>query len=213
MEKIKIRKKLPQINYTGSLIQVSVTEAPHGSCLVYTSNQTGYNVEVKRIQNDYSTINMIAGDTVSQPLPTQKIRMKVDTDKVTRSQAMEISKQMKNEFNVKVDVVPIVKKKDKSLIKKDDKADINSSNIIDYFKDFVLKAKERLEIKDVDKDMIELLNLEKEFSKGEAKTFEMGDYSIYKMLINNFLSFGPSDMVVDLDREGLLGIVGENRVG
>lgn len=202
-----------EINYTGSLIQVNVTESPNGSCLIYNSNKTGYDVAVHRIQNDYSTINMTVGDAIIQPLPTQKIRMKFDTDKLTRSQAVEMSKQLKSTFNVKVDIVPIVKKKDKTLVKIDDKAEINSNNIADYFKDFVVKAKDKLDIKDVVEDIPSLIDMDKEFSKGEIKDFEPGDYGVYKVILNNFLSFGPKNNEIDLDRDGLLGIVGENRVG
>lgn len=206
-----------EINYTGSLIQVNVTESPNGSCLIYTDNGKNYDVEVKRIQNDYSTLTLIADEKFlpSTILPTQKVRMKFDTEKMTRSQAMESAKNLKSIFKVPIIIAPIVKKKDKSVIKVDDRTnEINSNNVIDYFKDFVEKAKDRLDIKDIAIDLPKLLKFEKDFSKGEVKDFEFGDYSVYKVVMNNFLSFGPQDTIIeDFSNDGLLGIVGENRVG
>ncbi len=203
-----------EINYTGSLIQVSVNENPTGSFLVYTLNSTGYDVEVKRVANDYSTINLNIGDAmIGTPLNTQKVRLKFDTDKMSRTQATEIAKKMKSELNVKVDLVPIVRKKDHSLIKLDQKSEINSNNIIDYFKEFVVKAKDRLGIVDPLIDLPKLLEYEKEFSFGEIKNFESGDYFVYKVVMNNFLSFGPFDTTVPMDKDALLGILGENRSG
>lgn len=214
MEKIKLKRWIPEINYTGSLIQVSVNENPTGSFLVYTDNGIGYDVEVKRVANDYSTINLNIGDTmIGTPLNTQKVRLKFDTDKMSRTQATEIAKKMKSDLNVKVDLVPIVRKKDHSLVKLDQKSEINSNNIIDYFKEFVVKAKDRLGIVDPLIDLPKLLEYEKEFSFGEIKNFESGDYFVYKVVMNNFLSFGPFDTIVPMDKDALLGILGENRSG
>ena len=204
-----------EINYTGSLIQVAVNENPNGSCLSYTLNSLGgYDVHKKIVNNDYSTINMVIGEALSHtPLATQKIRLRFDTDKMTRVQAQEIAKKMKSEHNVAVNLVPIIKKKNNSVIKLDTVSEITSNNVNDYFKEFVKKAKDKLNITDVDGDLVKLMEYEKIFSKGEIKNFEQGDYFVYKVVMNNFLSFGPFNTVIELDKDGLLGILGANRSG
>lgn len=203
------------INYTGSLIQVSVNENPKGSFLVYNLiNDNDYKVEVRRIVNDYSTINIMLGDAIaSKPLPTQKIRVKFDPDITSRSQAQEIMKEMKDQYNTKVEIVPVVKKKDKSVVLLDKKEDITYSNILDYFNDFVKNSSDKLDIKDFNADLKKLLEYDTEFSQGEVKEFEQGDYFIYKMIVNNLLSYKPDDTVIDLNKEGLFGILGKNRCG
>lgn len=202
-----------EIGYTGSLIQVNVSEEPHGSCIVCDRSGDGYEMRIERIRNDYSTVNFELGSEVPAVLPTQKIRMRFDTETVTKSQAMEAAKRLRLEHDVRVDVVPYVKRRDRSIVMKEDESEVHVANINDYFVEFIEKARERLDIKDFDGDVKTLSEYEKEFSKGEVKEFEAGDYAAYKLVINNVLSFGPYDTHVDLEKDGLVGIVGKNRSG
>lgn len=205
-----------EINYTGSFIQVNVDEDPNGTYLIYDWNGSKYDVQVKSIENIYSTIAIEFGEKLGSILPTQNLRIKFDTDTASRVSVMEKAKELKSEFNVKVDVVPMIKKKQHFSINdlKTLKSNaINSFNILDYFKDFVTKAKDKLDITDVSKDMPTLLNYETEFSKGELKEFEPGDFYIVDMKLDNFLSFYKDHNDIKLDEDGIIGIVGKNRVG
>lgn len=203
-----------EVNYTGSLLQVSVNENPLGSFLVYELVNDVYNVRVVRVPNDYSTFDMKLGDPMTfKPLPTQKIRLKFDPDVTSRSQAVEVLKEMKEKYNTRVDIVPMVKKKDKSVVLIDKKVDITNGNILDYFNDFVKNNSDKLDIKDLDVDLPQLLKYDVEFSQGDVKEFEHGDYFIYKMVVNNLLSYKPDETVIDLNKEGLFGILGKNRCG
>lgn len=203
-----------EINYTGSLLQVSVNENPEGSFLIYTLDNDKYKKEVRRIVNDYSTINIIVGDTLKiNPLPTQKIRLKFNPDITSRSQAQELLKEIKEKYNVRVDIVPNIKKKDKSVILIDKKEEITYNNILDFFNDFVKNNQEKLDIKDYNNDLKKLLEYDINFSQGDVKEFEQGDYFIYKMIVNNVLSYKPEETIIDLDKEGLFGILGKNRCG
>lgn len=209
--------RLGEINYTGPLLQVSVNEDPDGTCLVYNLNGLQYDLpQVVRIPNDYSTINYTLGDALpTSALPTQKVRIKYDSHDLSRVKASEAAKAIKATLRVRtVDIVPVAKKKDPFLIKLDAKSDITSNQLSDYFKEYVKKGAEKLGIKNnLDENLDRLSKYDQEFSQGEAREFENGDYQVYKVVLDNFLSFGPGKNVIDLDKEGLVGIHGNNRVG
>ena len=151
-----------EINYTGSLIQVSVNENPEGSCLLYNYNNNDYDLNIIRIKNDYSTINLNADDIINlSPINTQKVRLKFDSEKTSRIQALEIAKEIKLKHNIKVDLVPIIKKKDYSVTKLNSDLSIDTHNINDYFNEFVIKSKDKIGISNLSKDLPILLEYEK----------------------------------------------------
>lgn len=202
-----------EINYTGSLLQVSVNENPAGSYLVYDKTSDGYDVRVNRINNEFATITVNAEDDLTGFVINNKIRLKFDTETISRVKAIEMAKELKNKFNTSVNVVPIIKKKSKLNTQIVKNNDIDLNNITDYFNEFIKKNSEKLDIKNYDEDLKSLLAFDKIFSTNEIKDFEDGDFSADRMIINNIFSYSDTDNEIPLDHEGLVGILGNNRVG
>lgn len=201
-----------EINYTGSLIQVSVSESSNGSCLVYNLINDKYIPEVKQIKNIYSTLTIDPTNLSVNVLPTQKLRIKFDDTLYGRTQIADLARELKTKHNVPVNFAPIIQKK-KAIFKSVSDNEITNENVFDYLENFIKKHSDRLDIKDVNNDLIRLKELDKEFGAGATIEYEEGDYSITKFEVTNFLSFGLDTVTIPMTDEGLVGIFGKNRVG
>lgn len=205
-----------EINYTGSLIQTDVSEEPNGSYLVYEDNGNGgYDLRVRTIKNDYSTIsvNIDKVDTV-KVLPSQKIRLEFDADKYTRAEVMEVVKNVKANHDGGVLVKARVKKIDSAatIIAKSTSQQTANNVIKNHIEEFLKAAGDRFGFKNMTKDQAAIMELDKKFSQGEINEFEYGDFVPVSITMNNFLSFGAKDNTIDFPN-GLIGIFGKNRVG
>ena len=194
-----------EIAYSGSLIQTKITEPENGSYLIWEWDGNNYNYSVKRVENSHSVVT-ITEDNVSTFIPkyeTQHVILKVSNK--TKAEAQELIKDLKlkykNSFEIRKEPVKKV-----SLTKSD--IEKNKKIIIQTFENYI-KSFVKPEL--IDK----VLELDDYYGTliNKVKDFELGDFTFKSITLNNFLSFPPNDTFIDLDRTGIFGISGNNRVG
>lgn len=203
-----------EINYTGSFIQTNVAENPNGTYLVYDWKNNGYSVDVREIENEYSTIVVEYGQPIPNIKKTQTLNLKFDTNTYSSIDVRAEAKKLSNDNDIKVSVVPFVKdQKQKDKIKLKEIEEFEDLNDADYIELYLTENKDKFDIKDLPGDIKKINKLDKKFSKGYKKDYEFGDFDVFRVVLNNFLSFSPNDNIINFDYEDLLGITGKNRVG
>lgn len=225
-----------EIVYTGSFIQTKTNENDKGTFLSLRWNEkrSKYDISVETLDNKFSTI-LYKVDDINNikeksfgDIPSEKqIKIEYDRNIITKSQALEYRKQIQLEYpNNKIEIVPKISKvniinsnddSDNALIDETNK-DIESENGINvnyYIKDFLKRFSSKLKIRDLNSDYEKIISLDQSYDDGKnnVSEFEEGDFYIKSLKINNMFSFPPSDTVIDLDYNDIIGINGRNRAG
>ena len=207
-----------EIQYSGAFLQTKTSENPDGTFIQWDWNGKTYKGTEKKLENIYSTIvEFIPADLRSIQLDTfskdQRILLKYDVELISKVDANEFKKQIEAAYGNEVELKPIIKKKIK--LKNDEVEEREVIDIAAYFLEYINKYKEELKLDDFDNDLKRILKHEEEYGANLdlSKDFELGDFSLQNMTVNNILSYGPKDMFIDLSMEGIVGINAPNRTG
>jgi len=211
MVKIKIKKTVDTIVYSGSFIQTKINEPSQGSFISWEWYGDKYLPSIKKLGNIYSTITEDV-ENAALIVPADKnqlVVLKYDSAKMNKTEAAALKKEVQAKLGNKVEMKPLPKKKILIAAKADEirerkKIDLNNA-MNEYLK--------ILGLSDIDiKKIIELDNLYTS-NLDLSKDFELGDFTIKSMGITNFLAFKPEEQVINFDKDGVIGIGGPNRVG
>ena len=183
-----------EIAYSGAILQTKITETANGHYLVW---ENGLIPRVCEISNPYSTVTFNIDDEINAE-ETQNVIINYDSSKYTKLDIQEKRKQLGR----KVEFKPIIKKKEKKETKKIE------LNAVKSLEEYV----ETLNLSLTDKDKI--FEFDKEFGKDIIINYDLGDFSIEQLSLNNFLSFAPKKQgLVFTNKYGIIGINGKNRIG
>ena len=72
-----------------------------------------------------------------------------------------------------------------------------------------------MNIKDFGEEIPKILALDEIYTANLdlSKDYELGDFSLLKIRVNNLLSYGPTVTEFDFDKDGVIGINAANKVG
>lgn len=212
MKKYKIKyidKKFA--GYCGSLLQTKISEPAKGTYIKWEWNGKDYIPTVHQLNNIYSTITLDVDniDNISTEAKEQHIIIKYDSNKITKSEALKIKKEIQEKFPNKIEIRPNVKRKVNILNETSNEKEKNKIDLKNVFTDYLNSI--NLNSTDINS----LMNLEALYTSNLdiSKDFELGDFSLCFIEISNFLSFAPHTQIINVDKDGIIGIGGENRVG
>jgi DNA repair exonuclease SbcCD ATPase subunit/DNA repair exonuclease SbcCD nuclease subunit len=201
-----------EIVYSGSILQTKISEPAKGSYIMWEWDGKNYNHTVHRLNNIYSTIteNIDDVDLIKPDSDDQVIMLKYDSNIINKAEALKMKKEIQTKFpSNKIELKASIKKKVRqinTIEEQKEKKKIDLQNAMqDYLKALKLSAADIKAVMDM--DLLYTSNLDL------SKDFELGDFSICWMELSNFLSFAPHTQMIDLDKEGIIGIGGKNRVG
>lgn len=198
------------IVYSGSLIQTKISEPAKGSYILWVWDGTRYNYEVKHLGNIYSVITQDVDnlDTLAVDDDNQLIVIKYDSSTMSKTDALKLKKELQSKLSNKVELKPTVKKKHKVEVKtKSDEIEQKKINLKNALSEYIA----HLKLSNEDAKIV--FDLDEEYGRNLdlSKDFDLGDYHIKNVKVENFLCFKAID--TSLDKNGIIGIAGKNRVG
>ena len=183
-----------EIAYPGAILQTKITETANGHYLVW---ENGLIPRVCEINNPFSTITFNIDDEINAE-ETQNVIINYDSSKYTKLDIQEKKKQIGR----KVEFKPLIKKREKKETKKIE------LNTVRSLEEYI----ETLKLPLTDKDKV--FEFDKEFGKDILINYDLGDFSIEQLSLNNFLSFAPRKQgLIFTNKFGIIGINGKNRIG
>ncbi len=199
-----------EIVYSGSLIQTKISESENGSFVEwdFNSDSKKYEPTFIELKNIYSikTINIEDIKEISEISKEKLLVIKYDKELQSKSELSSIRKELANKGikNIEFKAKTIAKKK--NIIKSVEDKKLILSNALDSYLEYRKNTSEEIKkIKDLDSHYSSILELTKEF--------EYGDFTIKEIRVNNFLGFKDKETVISLDKDGVIGISGKNKVG
>ena len=213
-----------EIGYSGSLLQTKINESIEGSYLIWNweEKKKKFIPTVKRLKNIYSVISFEVDDIIDKNLKeikdeNQTVILKYDPSKISKTDILTYKKELSSIYKNKIEIKPIVKKKkvaiENEILSKEKLEQLKKISLNESFDLYIEKYKDILGISEIDKKILK--ELDEKYSKNLdiSRDFELGDFSSLKIILNNFLSFPAEDKIIYLDKEGIYGILGENKVG
>jgi DNA repair exonuclease SbcCD ATPase subunit/DNA repair exonuclease SbcCD nuclease subunit len=207
-----------EIQYSGSFLQTKTSEAEEGTYIQWDWNGKTYKPKVCKLENIYSTISERIPDDLSDIKinafsKDQTILLKYDVEAVSKVEANEYKKKLEAKYGNVVELKPVIKKKLK--LKNEETEEREVIDIKQYFLEYITKNQEYLELKDIGEDTKKILALEEQYSTNLdiSKDFELGDFTLQRVVLNNLLSFGPKDTIIELNLDGIVGINAPNTTG
>lgn len=202
------------IKYSGSFLQVTVSEEANGSYLLWELKGDKYVPSLKRIKNIYSTVSheitdLNDFDVKELQNENQLLNLRYSPSLFKKTDVLEYKKELAAKYKNQIEIKPFIVKKEVSQetnLSKEEIEKIKRSTLEEAFKEYVNR-------KQHDFDSSLLFDLDSKFSQNvdSSKEFEIGDFAIESIAFTNFLTY--RDTVFTFDKAGTYSIIGSNRSG
>lgn len=201
-----------EIAYPGSWTQINMGEDVEKGTLIWEWNneEKKYISKFKRLENDHGFITYEIKDleTWNEKVtaPTEKFIIRLlytgTEDNFSAIKFIELKKKLKLVLPNEIILQKRFKKKSSSkTIKQKDK------EVTDFFTEFYKDDT-------TEEQIAQLKAIDDHYNKIiDSTDYQIGEYFIEEIEINNFLCFGENNIINFAATPGLIGILGENRIG